>query len=640
MLIPLLIKNSLPHKLMALFFAVFFCAVFGLTYFAYTSSRNAMFQEFKIRGQTLAKAIASEARTYYREQNVEGLTSLLQSLGEGEDVVAILAYRPSKDLWIEFAGIELTTEDLGFPGIGDVWQRDAVLKKGHNVSEFGNAVLDSSNQTKKSSLTDIPQDGWIRVFLDRRALEQRLNSLIVQTLSVSALTTLFGGILFILLLRRSLHVVAPLTAATKRVALGDLETTVPVSSSDELGELAKCFNSMTEQLFHTTVSKNYVDNVIHSMNDTLIVFNPEGTIRSANRAALDLLGYEEAELLDQDASIIFPPNENPLRGTQQHDLLAQGPIDQLATNYLAKDGRTFPMLFSAAVMRNEDGTIQGIACVAKDITDLKQAEKTIQDAHQKLKLLDRLRSQFFADISHELRTPLTVIRGEAEVTLRGKDKPLTEYKTALGRIVILTNQLNKLVSDLLFLARSEGNSLEIGKQPTPLIEILQEVHREAQILALHRGTVADLAAPTDPLIVEGDPQRLQQLFMILVDNAVNYLKQGGTVEIHAAKSDKDVTVMVADNGMGIPAADLPHVFERFYRVKRQHRSTHPGSGLGLPIAKWITEAHGGTISITSVVDQGTTVTVRLPLSEAETYPIDDEHEEHQVFSPDQQEVRR
>jgi PAS domain S-box-containing protein len=640
MLIPPLIKNSLPHKLMALFFAVFFCSVFGLTYFAYTSSRNAMFQEFKIRGQTLAKAIASEARTYYREQDVEGLTSLLQSLGEADDVIAILAYQPSKDLWIEFAGIELTTEDLGFPGIGDVWQRDAVLKKGHNVSEFGNAVFDSSNQTKKSSLASTPQDGWIRVFLDRRALEQRLNSLIIQTLSVSALTILFGGILFILLLKRSLHVIAPLTAAIKKVTQGDLQTTVSVSSNDELGELAKCFNSMTEQLLHTTVSKNYVDNVIRSMNDTLIVFNPDGTIRSANRAALDLLGYEEVELLDQEASIIFPPNENPLRGTQQGDILAQGALDQLATNYLAKNGRTFPMLFSAAVMRNEDGTSQGIACVAKDITDLKEAEQATQEAHQKLKLLDRLRSQFFADISHELRTPLTVIRGEAEVTLRGKDKPLTEYKTALGRIVILTNQLNKLVSDLLFLARSESNTLEIGRQPTRLREILQEVHREAQILALRRGTVANLAAPANPLVVEGDPQRLHQLFMILVDNSINYLKQDGTVEIHVATSDKHVAVTVADNGMGIPAADLPHVFERFYRVKRQHRSSHPGSGLGLPIAKWITEAHGGTISLTSIVDQGTTVTVRLPLSSTAGHCINEVNEEQQAYSPDQQEVQR
>ena len=633
MLIPLLLKNSLSHKLMALFFAVFFISVFGLTYFTYTSSRDSMLQEFKIRGRTLAKAIASESSTYYQTQDVEGLTSLLQSLGEGEDVVAILAYQPSKSMWIEFAGIELTTEDLGFPEVGDVWQQDVILKKGYLVSEFGNSVVDSPDRVRKDYLVIAPPAGWVRVLLDRKAIEQRLSTLIIQTLTTSALTTLFGTIAFTLLLRQSLQIIGPLTAATKRVAQGDLRQTVPVSSGDELGELARCFNSMIEQLLNTTVSKNYVDNVIRSMNDTLIVFNPDGTIRNANRAALALLGYEEKELLGQSSSIIFPPNDSSLSGALFQQILTQGVINQIATHYLAKDGRTYPILFSAAVMRNEDGSIQGIACVAKDITDLKRAEKTIHDAHQKLKLLDQLRSQFFADISHELRTPLTVIHGEAEVSLRGRDKPINEYKMALGRIVTLTNQLNKLVSDLLFLARSESNTLEISRQRTSLLDILEEVHREAQVLALRNSTATDLAAPTDPLIVDGDPQRLHQLFMTLVDNSINYMAQRGTVEIRVAKSDRDVTVMITDDGMGIPAEDLPHVFERFYRVKRRHKPTlHLGSGLGLPIAKWITEAHHGTISISSVVDQGTTVTVQLPLSGAASHS--------NVFSPDPQEVQR
>ena len=627
------LRNSLSRKLMALFFAVFFISVCGLTYFAYTSSRDSMLQEFKIRGRTLAKAIASEARTYYDGQDVEGLTSLLQSLGEGEDVVAILAYTVSKTPWIEYSGIELTVEDLDFPDIGDIWQRDLALKKGHNVSEFGNAVIGSLHRTRMDSLVSSPSAGWIRVFLDRRALERRLNELIARTLLASALTTLAGGALFILLLRRSLHVIGPLTAATKRVAQGDLRQTVPLSSSDELGELASCFNSMTEQLLNTTVSKNYVDNIIRSMNDTLIVFNPEGTIRSANLATLNLLGYEESELVGRDASMIFPSNENPLRQDTYHDMLARGSINQTATTYRAKNGRTFPMLFSAAVIRNEDGALQGIACVAKDITELKQAEEAIQEANQKLKMLDQLRSNFFADISHELRTPLTVIRGEAEVTLRGKDKPVAEYKTTLDRIVTLTNQLNKLVSDLLFLARSESSTLEIGKQPVLLLEVLQEVHREAQVLAMRRGAVADLTAPPESFIVDGDPHRLQQLFMTLVDNSVNYSIQGGTVEIRVSKSGSNVAVMIIDDGIGIPVEDLPHVFERFYRAKRQQRPTlHPGSGLGLPIAKWITEAHGGAISIASIVDRGTTVTVQLPLSTAE-------HNSN-LSSPVRQEVRR
>ncbi|MGB4068286.1 MAG: PAS domain S-box protein [Nitrospira sp.] len=744
MLIPQLLQRSLSYKLMALFFTVFLCAVCGLTYFAYTSSRNAMFQEFKIRGRTIVKTIASQARSYFREHDVEELTSLLQSLGEGEDVVAILAYQPSKTLWLEFSGIQLTVKDLDFGETAEAWQTDRMLTKGYPVSEFGSIVVDVANPIMDDNGFTVPPIGWVRLFLDRHALEQRLNTLIIQTLVTSLLITMVGGGAFILLLRRSLHVIGPLTQAIKKVAEGDLHTTVPVSSSDELGELANCFNSMTEQLLQTTVSKNYVDNVIRSMTDILVVFNPDCTIRSVNHAALNLLGYEEQELLGQGATVLFPPHENPLSGAKYHEILSQGSIHQITTIYLARDGRTFPVFLSAAVMRDEDGSIQGIACVAKDMTELKQQEEqlrlqgtalesaanavmivdrigritwvnpsfttltgysfnevvgknirtptsdqhdqpfyqkqwqtimngkvwhgestnrkkdgslyteeetitpvrdrngeishfvsikqdvtkrkraveTMQDAHQKLKALDQLRSQFFADISHELRTPLTVIRGEAEVTLRGKEKPIAEYKTTLERIVQLSKQMNKLVGDILFLARSESGTLQVDPRPTLLQRILDDVRQETNILAQARGITVTLEGCSQDVTIQGDPERLKQLFMILTDNASKYGRRGGTIVMRLKTTDTDAQVTIADDGLGIPADDLPHVFERAYRVWRGRPSAIAGAGLGLPIAKWIAEAHRGTISIASVLDQGTTVTVELPLCESQASPTD------------------
>jgi PAS domain S-box-containing protein len=744
MLIPQILKRSLLYKMMALFFTVFLCAVCGLTYFAYLSSRNAMFQEFKIRGRTLVKTIASQSRTYFQEQDVDALTSLLQTLGEGEDVVAILTYRPSQTLWLEFSGIQLTIEDLDFRERDDVWQRDVSLKTGYRVSEFGSVVVDSSNPASEDTLLATQPIGWVRLFLDRRTLEQRLGTLIIQTLLTGLATTLVGGGVFILLLKRSLHVIGPLTDATKHVAEGNLHTTVPVSSSDELGELARCFNSMTEQLLRTTVSKNYVDNVIRSMTDILIVFNPDCTIRSVNHAALNLLGYEEHDLLGQEAAILFPPDENPLSGNTYHEILARGSIDQIATTYLTKDGRIFPVFLSAAVMRNEDGDTQGIACVAKDMTELKQEERqlrlqgtalesaanavmimdrlgritwvnpaftaltgysfedvvgqniralksdrrdqpfyqnqwqtitngrvwhgestnrkkdgslyteeetitpvlgqhgdishfisikqdvtkrkqaveTIQDAHQKLKVLDQLRSQFFADISHELRTPLTVIRGEAEVTLRGKETPISEYRTTLERIVQLSNQMNKLVGDILFLARSESGTLQMDLMPTSLPTILTEVCQETNILAQSRSITVALEGQSHDVIIRGDPERLKQLFMILTDNAIKYGRKGGTIVVRLKTTEVDTQVTVADDGLGIPAEDLPHVFERAYRVWRSRPSAVGGAGLGLPIAKWISEAHNGRISIVSALTEGTSVTVELPLYGSQTPPAD------------------
>ena len=729
---------------MALFFAVFFCAVCGLTYFAYTSSRKAMFQEFEIRGRTLAKAIASQARTDYQEQDIEGLTSLLQSLGEGEDVVAILAYRSSKVLWIEFSGIQLTAEDLAFPELGDPWQRDLVLTKGYRVSAFRGVVIDLSAPARKDTPVAAQPLGWIRIFLDRSALEQRLGKLIKETLVASMVTLVLGGALFILLLRRSLHVIGPLTEATKRVAEGDLHTTVPVSSRDELGELAQCFNSMTEQLLQTTVSKNYVDNIFRSMIDTLIVVNPDGTIASVNRAALHLLGYEEHELLGQHITILFPQQKNLFAKQTYEELVRKGAIDHGETTYLAKDGRAIPMLFSAAAMRDEDGRMLGIACVAKDVTERKRAEgellasqeynrtlfelspiglalfkmdgtvtdcneayatitgrtreetigltyweltpnkyddaakeimatltktgsfqhyekhyvhhdghlvpvrlfgnlierdnnlyifcsvedisdrrkgeEALKAAHKKLTELNETRSEFLANISHELRTPLTVIRGEAEVTIRGKDKPIVEYKAVLQRIVQLTNQVNQLVGDLLFISRSESGTIEIDKQPTPLLKILLEMHQEARVLAERkRITVTLNSQNASPIIVNGDPQRLRQLLMIIITNAINYTKPEGAITVNLDSDGTSARITVADNGVGISEEDLPYVFQRFYRVKQRRQDlARGGSGLGLPIAKWIAEAHNGRISIASVLERGTTVTVELPLYEPRT----------------------
>ncbi|MGE0642804.1 MAG: PAS domain S-box protein [Nitrospira sp.] len=730
------LRHSLTHKMMALFFAVFFGAVCGLSYFAYTSSRKAMFQEFEIRGRMLAKTIASQSRAYFLDYDVGRLTSLLQSLGEGEDIVAVLAYQPSKSIWVEFSSIQLTIEDLILREPSIVWHRDVVLRKGYWISEFGRAVSDSFHQSNESSSNAVAPIGWVRIFLDRSAIERRLTTLLTQTLLTGFLTTMVGGAIFIMLLRRSLRVIGPLTEATKKVAEGDLRTTVPISSNDELGELARCFNMMTDQLLQTTVSKNYVDNVIHSMTDLLIVLNPDRTIRSVNHAVLNLLGYEEQDLVGQDAAVLFPITDNLLNATKHGELVTHGSIQQIAATYLTKDGRPIPVFLSAAAMLDEAGEIQGIACVAKDMTEIrqeeeqlrmqgtalesaanavmimdrtgritwvnpafttltgyssnevidqnirtlrserrdhsfyqnqwktilsgrvwhgevtnrrkdgsvyteeetitpvrdqagtishflsikqditkrKQAVESVQDAHQKLKVLDQLRSQFFADISHELRTPLTVIRGEAEVTLRGKEKPLSEYRTTLQRIVQLSNQMNKLVGDILFLARSESGSLHIDLTLLSLSEILDEVCRETNVLAQLRGMNATLEGGSSDVIIHGDAERLKQLFMILTDNAVKYGRTSGSIEIRMTTTDLETTVAVVDDGLGIPAEDLPHVFERAYRVWRGRPSSVGGAGLGLPIAKWIAEAHRGTITIASMLERGTTVTVRFPRS--------------------------
>ena len=246
---------------------------------------------------------------------------------------------------------------------------------------------------------------------------------------------------------------------------------------------------------------------------------------------------------------------------------------------------------------------------------MEESRRALEISNQKLKELGYLKGQFFADISHELRTPLAVIRGEAEVTLRGKEKSISEYKRVLGYIILLVDQLNKLVSDLLFLARSESGNLQIEKREVALREIIKEAFHEGEVLALKKGvTLSMKGLPEEEIVLQGDPQRLRQLFVIIIDNAINYSKAGGVVEIAWERGEGWGRMTIADQGVGIPQESLPHVFERFYRVEKT-KSIAKGTGLGLPIAKWIAEAHDGKITIVSQVDVGTTVTVHLPVFE-------------------------
>ena len=606
--------TSLWKKLLALFLGVFVISIGGFTYFAYHSSSEAMEQEFDIRGGELAKAIAFESRVYYLNDDVEGFTTLLQSLGEAEGVVAILAYDAMTALWVESSTIELTNEEIALHTKKAAWHRETEVAQGSFLAEFGRAVM------KEPSLIGFPRDtpprpiGWIRIFFDRGLLEQRLDALVLQISMVSTIMTGISAMVFVFLLRRSLRIIDPLTAATQHVARGNLDTTVPVTSHDELGQLATCFNQMTEQLHKTTVSKQYVDNIIRSMIDPLIVIRPDGHVRTLNQATLRLLGYEDSELIGQHINRIFPDHDSPFNIAGFNAILSSGRLDHIETAYVTKNGHRIPILFSAAVMRNDDGTVQGIACVAQDITERKRAQQKLQEANTKLQELDRSRTRFFADISHELRTPLTVIRGEAEVTLLTKHASTSDYQASLKRIVKLAQGLNKLVSDLLFLARSETGMIEVERQPASLDEILTEAYREGEVLARQKSITMTMHGEHEPILVDGDAYRLKQLLMILISNAISYTPKHGRVDIHVEKDGDRGNVIIQDNGTGIPETEVPHVFERFYRAKTPTEHAQGGTGLGLSIAKWIIEAHHGTISLTSEQGVGTMARLTLPIS--------------------------
>lgn len=217
--------------------------------------------------------------------------------------------------------------------------------------------------------------------------------------------------------------------------------------------------------------------------------------------------------------------------------------------------------------------------------------------------------RFVADASHELRAPLTAIQANLELLDRQQHMPPSAQRECVVEARREAGRLATLVADLLALARADAGAVS-RQVPVELDRVTLDVVSEARHLANgHRIEVTDMT----PTIVRGDPDRLKQLLLILLDNAVKYTQSGGRVSLSLRHDDGWVRFKVADTGMGISPEDLPLVFERFYRADPARARDPGGTGLGLPIARWIAEQHAGTISITSQPDRGTTVTVELPI---------------------------
>jgi two-component system OmpR family sensor kinase len=253
------------------------------------------------------------------------------------------------------------------------------------------------------------------------------------------------------------------------------------------------------------------------------------------------------------------------------------------------------------------------------VLEKRVAERTFElhRLNEELKRMDISRREFLADISHELRTPITVIRGEAEVTLRGRELNADEYKDTLQRIVELSMQLGKYVNDLLFLARAETANLQFEWDRVDLVELVTSAVEDFQVMAQENSISVSLDAPTEPVWVRGDKQRLRQVLFILGDNACRYSKPGGHIAVDLRADENEACLSLSDQGIGIPAQDLERIFDRHFRSKNALCLRDDGTGLGLPMAKSILTAHGGRITVASTENSGSKFTVTLPLISVE-----------------------
>jgi signal transduction histidine kinase len=245
--------------------------------------------------------------------------------------------------------------------------------------------------------------------------------------------------------------------------------------------------------------------------------------------------------------------------------------------------------------------------------EITQLGHTLNQMTHRLQQLEGMRRQYVSNVSHELRTPLAAIRGMAETLMQHGESDPALRERYLPRIITQTERLARLASQLLDLAQVESGDLLSSVTAVSMAVVLDDVVQLCAEGAAAKGVKLVVDVPQELPDISGERDRLVQVFLNLVDNALRYTPAGGCVTLTSRCEENQLTATVADTGLGIPAQHLPYIFERFYRVDKARSRQAGGTGLGLSIVRQIVEAHGGRITVESAADQGTRFTVTLPL---------------------------
>jgi PAS domain S-box-containing protein len=336
-----------------------------------------------------------------------------------------------------------------------------------------------------------------------------------------------------------------LKKGAETIGKGKYDHRIDLSTADELGKLAVSFNKMTENLQKTTISRDYVDNIVRSMHGGLIVTSPERYIQTVNSSACDMLGYSKKEFHGMPLENIFA-NESAIFKKSFDELLNKGFIRYVETSFKTKDGHRIPVLFSASVMRGADEQEQGIVLVSADITERKESELKQNRLLEELDSVNKELNDFAYIVSHDLKAPLRGISSIATwIQEDYKDRLDKDGKEQLGLLVNRVNRLQNLIDGILHYSRVGRVNEE--KEEVDLNEVVIELI-DSLSLPSHIMISIDGRLPT----VFCEPTRMSQLFQNLISNAVKYMdKEQGLVRIGCIEKDDCWQFFISDNGPGI-----------------------------------------------------------------------------------------
>lgn len=389
-----------------------------------------------------------------------------------------------------------------------------------------------------------------------------------------------------------------------KMSQGDFSQRVLIQSHDEIGQLASTFNFLTERLNETLAEisseQNKLNAIIEHMDDALIAIDEVGKIIHYNSSAEVLLNLPigTKEYLKE----IFPLENNelsPEQIMQVNPLDTQGTANELPV--ITVNNKALKL--SSAFFSDDKKILKGYVILFQDITEREH--------------LDNMRKEFVANVSHELKTPITTIKSYSETLLNGALEEPELAKSFLNVMLKEADRMTSLIRDLLQLSHIDFKKVTWNFEYTDIHSLLVDAVEKMKLFYEEKHQSIRLESPENLFLVWADRSKLEQVIINILSNAIKYTPESGTVDISLMLVDNTVFVSIKDTGMGIPEEDLPHIFDRFYRVDKGRSREQGGTGLGLSIAKNIIEAHNGTVEVVSKLNEGTCFTISLPVHKSE-----------------------
>ncbi|TXD07011.1 HAMP domain-containing protein [Staphylococcus haemolyticus] len=423
------------------------------------------------------------------------------------------------------------------------------------------------------------------IYQDLKSIEDTNNAITIIILITAIIFIDVSTVFAFFLSNRITKPLRQLRTQAINISKGDYSKQTSVSTKDEIGELSHTFNNMSSEIQENiealSTQKNIRDSLINSMIEGVLGLNDKREVILSNKMADDIIKsidktvYKEIEK-QIEATFVSKDTE-----FQEYEI----------------NNKYYVIIMSYVERIQQDGR-SGIVVIIRDMTN----------EHN----LDQMKKDFIANVSHELRTPISLLQGYTESIVDGIVTEPEEIRDSLSIVLDETKRLNRLVNELLNVARMDAEGLIVNKEKQPIKPLLSKMQMKYRQQAEDLELNMSLEPNIDDELWEYDADRIDQVLTNLIDNATRYTQPGDSISITTTTDDSYQTLYIKDTGSGISPEHLELVFDRFYKVEASRTRGKQGTGLGLFICKMIIEEHGGTIKVESKVNKGTTFIIKLP----------------------------